>query len=73
MIFKDDTLYIDLKGDMDIIDLNVLKERIFSILSQYDIDNVILNTNGAFNLDKRAINSIKRECQTKYFGSFKIM
>ncbi len=73
MIFKDDTLYIDLKGDMDIVDLNILKERIFSVLSQYSIDNIVLNTSGAFNLNRRMINSIKRECQSKYFGSFKIV
>ncbi len=73
MIFKDDTLYIDLKGDMDIVDLNILKERIFSVLSQYSIDNIVLNTSGAFNLNRRMINNIKRECQSKYFGSFKIV
>ena len=73
MVFKDDTLYIDLKGDMDIIDLNILKTRIFSVLSQYSIDNIVLNTAGAFNLNRRAINSIKRECESKYFGSFKII
>ena len=73
MVFKDDTLYIDLKGDMDIIDLNILKTRIFSVLSQYSIDNIVLNTAGAFNLNRRAINNIKRECESKYFGSFKII
>ena len=73
MVFKDDTLYIDLKGDMDIVDLNILKTRIFSVLSQYSIDNIVLNAAGAFNLNRRAINSIKRECQSKYFGSFKII
>ena len=73
MVFKDDTLYIDLKGDMDIVDLNILKTRIFSVLSQYSIDNIVLNTAGAFNLNRRAINNIKRECESKYFGSFKII
>ena len=58
---------------MDIVDLNILKTRIFSVLSQYSIDNIVLNTAGAFNLNRRAINSIKRECESKYFGSFKII
>ena len=36
MIFKDDTLYIDLKGDMDIVDLNIKAVHILTKLFSKD-------------------------------------
>ena len=73
MIFTDDTLFIDLKGDMDVVDINIIKERIFSVLDQYNIDKIVLNTKGAFNINKKLIGNIKREYSMKYMGTFKII
>lgn len=73
MIYENDTLYVDLEGDMDIREVSILKERLFSVLDQYDIYNVVLNTKNSIGLNKKKINLIKKEYKGRYNGNFKVI
>lgn len=72
IIFNDDTLYVDVEGNIGQIELNIIKKRLFSILDQYEVDNIIVNTNNVFNLKENRFNSFVDEYYKRYSGNILI-
>ena len=72
MIYSGETLFVDLNGDSEFIDFNYVKTRVFNVLDQYDIENVIINTSGLFNINKNKIASLKRDYYKTYNGNIRI-
>jgi UTP:GlnB (protein PII) uridylyltransferase len=72
MIYKDDTLFVDLIGIVGIKEVDVMKERVFSILNQYEVDNIVINLRNAFKINKNMMNSFINEYHKKYKGSILI-
>lgn len=73
IVYKNDTLFVDLKGDLDDLTINEMKNRLFSILDQYDVDNVIINTKEVFNSNKRVFNTFLNEYRRNYKGKIKLL
>lgn len=73
MIYTDETLYINLTGNGEFIDYNNIKNKIFSVVKQYDVDNVVINTSGVFNKNRYKISSLKRHYNRIYNGNIKIV
>lgn len=66
IIFKDDILYVDIEGNIGNIEFNIVKSRIFSILDQYEVENIVVNTYNIFNLNRKDMNSFVKEFHMKY-------
>lgn len=72
MIYKDDTLFVDLSGDVGAKEMLMMRERVFSILNQYDVDNVVINVKSVFKLNKNMMNSFVNEYKKNYKGNILI-
>lgn len=72
MIYKDDTLYVDLSGDVGAKEMVMMKERVFSVLNQYDVDNVVINVKSVFKLNRNMMNSFVNEYKKNYKGNILI-
>ena len=69
--YMDNTLYVNLNDYIDDINVNTLKSRVFNILDDYDIENIVLNiiTN---NKDNYLIDEFIKEYHKKYNGNLLI-
>ena len=52
IFYNDNTLYVNLDEYLDDYVLNKLKKRVFNILEDYDIENIVLNIVTIINEDK---------------------
>ena len=65
MFYKKDTLFVNLNND------DHFKSKIFTVLDDYDIDNIVINIVG--NLDNEVeLNEFVNEYHNKYDGSLTI-
>ncbi len=69
--YTDNTLYVNLNDYIDDMNLNILKSRVFNILDDYDIENIVLNiiTN---NKNNYFIDDFIKEYRKKYNGNILI-
>ncbi len=72
MIFNDDVLYVDVEGEIGYLEMDVIKNRVFSVLDQYEVDNIVVNFENAFNFNKKSISTFIREYHQKYSGSISV-
>lgn len=68
MIYKDDTLFVDMMGNVGIGEIIKLKNRLFSVLDQYGVNNVVINVKNVFTLNKYQMNMLIKEYHRKYNG-----
>ena len=69
MVYKDSTLFVDLEGDIDMINF---KRKLFSVVEQYNISNVVVNTRDVFNYKRRAFKEVGDDYSRVYNGKFSI-
>ena len=69
MIYKDDTLYVDILNNDEINNILHLKRQIFSVLNQYEVGNVIINLRGN-NYNKTLMNHLICDYHKNYKGNF---
>lgn len=72
MIYKDDTLYVDLSGEVGSKEMTMLKDRVFSVLNQYEVGNVVINVKSVFKFNRHMMNSFVNEYKRNYKGSILI-
>jgi UTP:GlnB (protein PII) uridylyltransferase len=72
MIYKDDTLFVDLVGEVGMKEINMMKERVFSVLNQYEVDNVVINVKNTFRLNRNVMNTFIDEYHKNYKGNILI-
>lgn len=68
IFYNDNTLYVNLDEYLDDYVLNKLKKRVFNILEDYDIENIVLNivTN---NKNNYLLDDFIREYKKKFRGN----
>ena len=69
--YMNNTLYVNLEDYLDDISINNLKSRVFNILDDYDINNIVLNIISN-NKDNYLINDFISEYHKKYKGNLLI-
>ena len=69
--YMNNTLYVNLDYYMDDINVNTLKSRVFNILDDYDIENIVLNIISS-NKDNYLIDEFIKEYHKKYHGNLLI-
>lgn len=65
IFYTNETLYVNLLDHIDLDSLAILKKRIFRIINDYDIDNIIINVIGG---DKK--NPLLKELVTEYYNRY---
>lgn len=69
MVYKDDTLYVDILNNDEINNILHLKRQIFSVLNQYEVGSVIINLRGN-NYNKTLMNHLICDYHKNYKGNF---
>lgn len=70
LYYQNETLFIDVNMILDEENVKSLKQKIFRIVDDYDIDHIILKSS-LYNLKyKKVFQQMKQEYNQKYHGSF---
>ncbi len=69
MVYKDNTLFIDLKGEVDI---DRVKYRLFNIATQYNFKDVVIFVGEVFDYKKRAFDALINDYSKVYNGHIRI-
>ena len=69
MIYKNDTLYIDIVTEEDFL---YAKRKMFSVLNQYEVDNVVIKVEKTLGVDGHSMNDLVNEYHKKYKGKMYI-
>lgn len=68
IFYNDNTLYVNLDEYLDDFVLNKLKKRVFNILEDYDIENIVLNIVTS-NKNSYLLDDFIREYKKKFRGN----
>lgn len=68
IFYNDNTLYVNLDEYLDDYVLNKLKKRVFNILEDYDIENIVLNIVTS-NKNSYLLDDFIREYKKKFRGN----
>lgn len=69
MFYQDDTLFVDLSGNVDIMNV---RTRLFNITNQYKINNVIISVGDVFNYKRSIFSELKSDYSRIYGGNIVI-
>ncbi len=69
MIYKDETLYVDIFSGEEIDNINHIKRQMFSVLNQYEMNNVVINILGGGGYNKSLINDLVYDYHKNYKGN----
>ena len=69
MTYIDNELYIDLIGNISSNEIEIMKCRLFDILNIIQIDNIVINVDGLFDLKKDIFNGFLDEYHKLYKGN----
>ncbi len=68
LYYQNETLYIDIEMLLDSSDYYELKNKLFRIVEDYEIDYIIINNNTHQVTNRRFLKRIKQEYATKFRG-----
>ena len=68
LYYQNETLYVDIDTILDFNDIESLKSKIFRIVDDYGIDNIILKNNTHQLINNYYLKKIKQEYCNKYQG-----
>ena len=68
IIFKNDTLFVDMEGE----NMEDKKEKIFDIVSGFEVNNVVINSGGNSRSNKKELNKFLNEYKERYDGNIVI-
>ena len=69
--YKKDTLYVNVDEYLNNSSMSNIRKRVFSIIDDYDIENIVLNIIGNVE-DNELLDDFIREYKMKYDGNIKI-
>ena len=70
--YQNETLYIELLEDLDELKYYRLKNKIFRILKDYEVDKVILQNHHQIFSNKHYLRQMKQDFKENYEGDFYI-
>lgn len=66
MIYQNDTLFVDLSGD---IDMENVKSKLFSVAGLYKIKTIVVSATDVFNYKRGLFNELKEDYSRVYGGN----
>ncbi len=73
IFYTNETLYVNLNDKVTTNLIMSMKSKVFKIIKDYDIDNIVLNTGGFAIKDEKYLNEFVSEYQKLHSGNLKIM
>ena len=70
IFYSDETLFVDLYGS---VEMNKVKNIVFSILDEYSISNIEINVGEVFEYKSGTIRELKSDYNRMYKGNIKII
>lgn len=67
-VYHNRTLFINLSGDYNRKTIGALKNKMYSIIDQYGIDDIIINKQMISNMDNNAFYDMLDDYDVKYGG-----
>lgn len=68
-IYHNKTLFINLNGEYNSKNINTLKRKLYSIIDQYGINDIIINQRHITEINKSAFYDMLDEYDIKYGGN----
>ena len=68
--YTEKTLYVNLENNLDMDLLNNLKKKVFGILDDYNIENIVIQK--GYNDNKVLLDDFVNEYKNKYNGNIKV-
>lgn len=68
LYYQNEILYIDIDSLLELEDLNLLKQRIFRIVEDYDVDHIIIHNKTHQMMNRHYLHQIKQEYSNRYSG-----
>ena len=68
LYYQNETLFVDINSSLDLEDMEGLKNKIFKIIDDYDIDHIVLKNNTHQLLNSYYLRKIKQEYRNRYQG-----
>ncbi len=70
MIYQNNTLFVDLCGDVDIINF---QRKLFSVVSKYKISKVVVDTRDVFNYKRSSYTNLRDAYEEEFKGKLSIV
>jgi len=70
MVYQNNTLFVDLSGEIDIISF---KRKLFSVVSKYNISKVVVDTTDVFNYKRSSFINLRDAYEEKFKGKLSIV
>lgn len=72
MIYNNDTLFINIEGIYNSKNINNLKRKMYNVINQYGINNVVIDKKKILKIDSGAFYDMLNDYDIKYGGNLKI-
>lgn len=73
IIYTDNTLFVNLSGIMTKEDISQLKRKVYKIVSEYSINNVVIDIRKILTMDKEKFYCFLDEYNNNFISSLKLM
>lgn len=73
LIYSDDVLYVNVEGNLNKRGVANLQRKMYSAISSYGIEDIVIDIKGANKIDKTAFYDMLDDYDSRYGGNLKIM
>lgn len=73
LIYSDDVLYVNIEGNLSKKGISSLQKKMYSVISEYGIEDIIIDMKGTNKIDKVAFYDMLDDYDARYGGNLKIM
>lgn len=72
LIYSDDVLYVNVEGNLNKKAVTHLQKKMYSVISEYGIQDIVIDIKGTSNIDKTAFYDMLDDYDSRYGGNLKI-
>lgn len=73
LIYSDDVLYVNVKGNLSKKNVTSLQKKMYSAISEYGIRDIVIDIKGTNKIDQNAFYDMLDDYDSRYGGNLKIM
>ncbi len=73
LVYSDEVLYVNVKGNLSKKGVSSLQKKMYSVISAYGIEDIVIDIKGTNKIDKTAFYDMLDDYDNRYGGNLKIM